>query len=108
MNIFKNQSYHLLKKKPTSAKTRLVPIHTVEIYKKKKYLFSEVDVFLKSPIQSLILSISPCLMELLVWTYKHAVYQRFNQSSYRRNVDQSRVRDSHSEIKFLSLPMLHL
>lgn len=34
-----------LKKNPTSAKTRLVPIHTVEIY--IKYLFSEVNVFLK-------------------------------------------------------------
>lgn len=30
-------------KKPTSAKPRLVPIHTVEIY--MKYLFSEVNVF---------------------------------------------------------------
>lgn len=39
-----------------------------------------------------------------VWTYKHAVYQRFNQSSYRPNVDQSRVRDSLSEIKFLLSP----
>lgn len=44
MNIFKKKiKNHLLKKNPTSAKTRLVPIHTVEIY--IKYLFSEVNVF---------------------------------------------------------------
>lgn len=72
------------------------------------YLFSEVNVFVKPPIQSLTLAISPRLMDLLVWTYEHAVYQRFIRTSRRPNVCQSSRRDSVSEIKFSTVHMLHL
>lgn len=44
----------------------------------------------------------------LVWTYKLAVYQRFNRLSSTANVDQSQVRDGLSEIRIPSLFLLHL
>lgn len=81
--------------------------HSRNIYK-MIYLFSEVNVFVKPPIQSLTLAISPCLMDLLVWTYEHAVYQRFIRSSWRPNVCQSSRRDSVSEITFSTVHMLHM